>query len=107
MECDFRSLADQPGRPEVRIVYTRLMPSSRRHRSREALSSAAGHGSSSRTARRRPRVRYSRAIASWAYQGPVLVRGQRLDAAGPVTFGEGPQFGFLADSAVVGDTQSA
>lgn len=33
-----------------------------------------------------------------AYRGPLLIRGQRLDGAGTVAFGEGHQLGFIADT---------
>ena len=36
--------------------------------------------------------------AKASYPGPVLIRGQRLDGPGTVTFGEGPRLGFLADT---------
>jgi hypothetical protein len=36
--------------------------------------------------------------AEASYSGPVLIRGQRPDGAGTITFGEGPQWGFLADT---------
>lgn len=32
------------------------------------------------------------------YQGPVLIRGERLDGPGSVTFGAGHTLGFLADT---------
>lgn len=44
---------------------------------------------------------YSRA----SYQGPVLIRGQRLDAPGTITFGESPQLGFLVDGGIPNGTR--
>lgn len=33
-----------------------------------------------------------------SYSGPVLIRGERLDRPGTVSFGESPRYGFIADA---------